>query len=116
MADPKSFRRAYLETVYHAGDVAFTLRGEPTGDVLFGGRSFGLVTAANPRSRALGEIENAGRNAALAAELARLGLAHGPSFGSDPAATWREDGFVVWDADAATLLELGRRFEQNAVV
>jgi hypothetical protein len=114
--DPRYYRAAYLQTIYHAAGEAFRLREVPSGLILFKGRRFGLVTAANPRSAELGTPENETRNAVLAAELAKLDLEVAPSYGADDARTWREDGFLLWDVDAETLLEVGRRHEQNAVV
>ena len=118
--DPKTFRTAYLETIYHvehAGErVAFRLAEAPTGARVFAGRRFTLITAANPRSTVLPDTDNAARNAEMRAEFERLYLEFGPSAGTNAGLTWREEGFVVLDAPLATLLEIGRRFEQNAVV
>lgn len=116
MADPENLREAYLRSIYHAAGAAFTLAGEATGERLYGGRRFGFLTAWNPHSRKRSRAENELLNASLAARLLEAGLAFDASYGTSRDASWREDGFIVWDADAVTMLELGREFEQNAVL
>jgi len=116
VTDPKTFRQSYLETIYCAENLRFTLRDSLEGDLLWDGRLFALITAANPRSQVLPDEENKLRNAALEGEFIARGWRYGPSFGTDRAETWREDGFIVWDETADDLLELGREFEQNAIV
>jgi hypothetical protein len=113
---PKSFRQNYLETLYSAENVRFTLQDTLEGDKLWEGRLFALITAANPRSKPLSDEENNLRNAMLEGELLARGWKYGPSFGTDRAVSWKEDGFVVWDQTADDLLELGREFQQNAIV
>ncbi len=126
-------RAAYLETTYHVledsltnsplndgeyllREVAFTLSAMPSTDRLFDDRSFALITAANPRSEMFDELQNRERNSRLHLELERRGISNGSSYGTDKAKTWREDGFVLWDVVPALALELGRMFEQNAIV
>ena len=116
VTDPKTFRQSYLEAVYGAEDLRFTLQSALEGDLLWKGRLFALITAANPRSRVLSEAENTLRNAMLEGEFIARGWKYSSSFGMDRAASWREDGFIVWDETADDLLELGLEFEQNAVV
>jgi hypothetical protein len=112
----KDHRQSYLETIYHAGDEAFTLSARGTGEAIFGGRRFTLITAQNPFSQPLPDAENAKRNNQMRLEIETRGWAYGDSSGSSPDQTWREDGFVIWDAPVQDVLELGRRFEQNAIV
>lgn len=114
--DPRAFRQAYLETIYHAQDIAFTLSRQPTGITLFDGRAFGLITAANPFSTPLSNEENDARNRAMQRELERLGLSYGPSLGTDRTGSWQEPGFIIWDTSAEAILSLGRQFDQNAIV
>ncbi len=116
VTDPKTFRQSYLETVYGAENLHFTLQDSLEGDLLWKGRPFALITAANPRSQVLSDDENRLRNAALEGEFIARGWKYGPSFGTDRAGTWREDGFIVWDETLDDLLELGREFDQNAIV
>ncbi len=116
MTDPKSFKQSYLETVYSAQGLRFTLQNSLEGDTLWKGRPFALITAANPRSQRLSDEENRLRNAMLEGEFIARGWKYGPSVGTDRAASWREEGFVVWDQSVDDLLELGREFEQHAIV
>jgi Protein of unknown function (DUF3293) len=114
--NPKDYRQSYLETIYRAGDEAFTLSTSKTGVVLFQGRRFALITAQNPFSQLLSETENADRNQRMRLEIQAQGWAYGDSSGIAADQHWREDGFVIWDAPVEQVLELGRRFEQNAIV
>lgn len=110
------YAEVYTDAVYRAAGVAFTLSPERTGERLFGGRPFVLVTAYNPRSVALGDEENRRRNAALEGELRARGLEVAPSSGASPDGSWEEPGFVVFEVSLSGALDLGRRFEQHAVV
>ena len=116
----RAFRQAYLETIYHAkhGDleVAFTLHAAPTGERVFAGRTFALITAANPYSKELSDAENAERNARMQTAFKARGFAFDSSCGTNAGLTWREDGFVVFDVPVQAMLEFGREFEQNAIV
>jgi Protein of unknown function (DUF3293) len=116
VSDPHSHRQAYLETIYHAHGVAFTLSDEPTQTRLFEGRAFTLITNANPRSVPLNDTENAARNRTMRCELERLNLTFGPSLGTNVAGTWREEGFIIWDTPHDVTLEIGHRYEQNAII
>jgi hypothetical protein len=114
--NPKSFRAAYLETVYNAGGVAFQFAQDNVGLVLYGGKRFTLITAANPRSQNLSDAENAERNAQLRARLEASGRRFEASLGSSPSGDWQEHGFLIWDAPLVEVLRLGRAFGQNAIV
>jgi Protein of unknown function (DUF3293) len=114
--NPKDHRQSYLETIYHAGDEAFTLSARETGKVLFEGQRFSFITAQNPLSQPLPDSENFERNEKMRLEIEARGWAYGDSSGSSPDQDWRENGFVIWDAPLEDVLELGRRFGQNAIV
>jgi Protein of unknown function (DUF3293) len=114
--NPKDFRQAYFETVYRAAGVAFRFSSLQTGVVLYGGRPFALLTAANPRSEAFPDEENATLNARMRHDLESKGWAITESLGTDVKHEWLEPGFLVWDAPLPDILEIGRRFGQNAVV
>jgi len=116
VTDPKTFRESYLEAIYGAESLRFTLHSALEGDLLWNGRLFALITAANSRSQVLSKGENKLRNAMLEGELIARGWKYGSSFGTNRAASWREDGFIVWDETLDDVLELGREFEQNAIV
>jgi hypothetical protein len=115
MTDPKSHRDAYLKTVYRAAASPLPWLASRRRHPLRRARLRPPHRGQPPKPRARGGRERR-RSRDLAAELERRGLLFGPSYGSDPEDSWREAGFVVWDAGAETVLDLGRRFEQNAVV
>lgn len=112
----ENYGEVYTDAVYRAAGTVFTLSPEATGERLFGGRPFVLVTAYNPRSVALGVEENRRRNAALGEALRARGLEFAPSSGASPDGAWEEPGFVVFEVSLSEALDLGRRFEQHAVV
>jgi hypothetical protein len=116
MNNPKDFRQAYLETVYSAAGVRFCFSSTPTQEVLFGGRTFGIITAHNPRSERLSDEENAKRHQDLAGWTAALGWQFASSLGSDLAGLWQEEGIVLWDAELSVALELARHYQQHAIV
>ncbi len=117
--EPKSaraFSDAYTTAIYKAGGLAFALDVEETGAVLFSGRAFVIVTAHNPRSEKLSGEENERRHRELERVLLERRAAFGPSVGESPDGAWREEGVVVYDVSLEGALELGRRFEQHAVL
>ncbi len=107
---------AYFETVYNTAVHRFTLSSQDHGLELFVNRRFSVLTAANPFSQQLADHENAVRNADMKLEIEKLGFEHDWSYGEQADHSWREDGFVVFDAPLAVVLELGRKFEQNAIL
>lgn len=113
--NPKDFTSAYVETVYTAGGISWVFSSEDSGLELYGGRTFALITAANPRSEPWSDADNAGRNAAMQLEIAAHGWAFEGSIGSSPIGDWREHGFLIWDAPLEEVLKLGRDYGQNAV-
>jgi hypothetical protein len=78
-----------------------------------------IVTAWNPRSRRLTAARNRARNARLLRDIASRGWRRLECDGVGAAADggeWREASYVVADPALADAVELGRRYEQNAVV
>ena len=114
--DARAFADAYTTAVYKAGGLAFTLSAEGTGDVLFSGRAFAIVTAHNPRSEKLSDEENERRHEKLEKVLCERNAVFGLSVGESPDGAWREEGVIVYDVALEEALELGRRFEQHAVL
>jgi Protein of unknown function (DUF3293) len=107
---------AYVETVYNTAAHRFTLSSEDMELELFTGRRFSVLTAANPFSKQLSDAENAARNLDMKLEIEELGFEFDWSYGEQSDHSWREDGFVVFDAPLEVTLELGRKFEQNAIL
>ncbi len=114
--NPRAFADAYTTAVYKAGGLAFTPSAEGTGDVLFSGRAFAVVTAHNPRSEKLSDEENERRHEKLEKVLRERNAVFGLSVGESPDGAWREEGVIVYDVALEEALELGRQFEQHAVL
>jgi hypothetical protein len=107
---------AYIQTVYNTGDYRFRLTASEMKFELVKGRRFSILTAANPFSRQFSDDENAVRNQSMKLELEKLGFEFDWSYGEQSDHCWREDGFIVFDAPLAVMLELAQKFEQNAIL
>lgn len=116
--------QAYRETEYRAlGEQRFNLRvGHVSADLLAAHKRHRVdcsvfLTACNPFSQRLDDAGNAIRQAALAAELTRRGLAFVAGIGQHPSNEWPgEDSYLVFGLDLESAKKLGARFEQNAIV
>jgi len=62
-----------------------------------------------------GAAANESRNAALLTDLEALGVEWHPAVGADPEWTHREASFAVVGLTLEQALELGRRYEQDAI-
>jgi hypothetical protein len=107
---------AYIQTVYNTNEYRFRLTSSDMAVELLEGRRFSILTAANPFSRQFSDDENAIRNLEMKLEIEKLGFEFDWSYGEQSDHSWREDGFVVFDAPLAVTLELARKFEQNAIL
>lgn len=75
------------------------------------------LTACNPFSQQLAAADNAARMDELAANLTALGLPYWPGVGIDPDGLWPgEVSFLVFGVGLDAACELGRRFQQNAIL
>jgi transcriptional regulator with XRE-family HTH domain len=74
-----------------------------------------IITAFNPRSRLLRRGENEERNRLLRTDLDRSGLTYVEAVGRSPDSSWSEDSVAVIDADPKQILDLARRYDQNAI-
>jgi len=116
--------QAYRETEYRVlGGQPFTLRvGLVSADLLAAHKRHrvdcsAFLTACNPFSRRPGDSANANRQAALASELARRGLAFAAGIGKHPSNDWPgEDSFLVFGLNLEAARALGARFEQNGFI
>ncbi|PZA08023.1 MULTISPECIES: DUF3293 domain-containing protein [unclassified Meiothermus] len=108
--------QAYQSAVYRAAGVAFTLSRQPTGEGLFAGQRFAILTAYNPGSQPLSQEENLRRHRLLEREIQRLGLTHTPSLSTSPEGTWAEEGFALFGIGLEQALELGQKFDQRAIL
>ena len=79
--------------------------------------TWGLITAWNPYSRLLSELENRNRNRALAVVLRKLGLSFLPAVGRDEFGQWpAEESLFVVGLNRADALSIGQKFSQNAIL
>jgi len=79
--------------------------------------SAAVITAWNPYGAPLPADENHSAQARLVARLDRLGLAHEPGHGADPAGKWAaEDSRLVLGVDLEAAAAFGRDLGQNAIV
>jgi hypothetical protein len=76
----------------------------------------GLITAWNPRSGPRPIADNEAVNGRLLARLAALGFQAWPARHVASQREWDERGFFVPGISLAQLLELGREFDQHAVL
>jgi hypothetical protein len=76
---------------------------------------FYMITAANPYSQLLTDEENKARNQSLRAELSNSSDLILPAIGRDPTSDWSEHGWVLPTSDEKLLIDLARKFQQNAI-
>jgi Protein of unknown function (DUF3293) len=116
LVNSRDFRLAYLETIYNTAAYRFVLSPTDQGLGLYDGRRFSILTAANPFSQPFSDAENAARNQAMKLEIEQLGFEIDWSYGEQADQSWREDGFVIFDAPLEVTFILARKFEQNAIL
>lgn len=75
-----------------------------------------LLTAHNPYSTPLPPAVNALRHRTLLRLLDGLGMDYAPASGGDTAGTWTEEGVCLFDVPLRTADQLGKIYEQHAVV
>jgi hypothetical protein len=76
-----------------------------------------IVTACNPQSRALSAETNRKRQDEFQAVLQTLAIRHVSSVNRDPQGRWPDEpGFLLCDPAPGEAEQLGRRFEQNALL
>ncbi len=115
---------AYLRTIYRVVFPAFDISIGPLSDNVeqwlahAGLETFAFITAANPKSRILTDNQNSMRNEALFRELKRrIRASPHPAVHRSKNGDWPEE--KSWWAPGlapADAIDLGRRFEQNALV
>ncbi len=116
--------RAYEQTEYRVlGDASIVLRvGKACADLALlheqhQTQCSAFVTACNPLGDVLDDTVNAERQQALAAQLARDGLVALPAVGQAASGSWpAEASFLVLGIERAAAQELGRQFQQNAII
>lgn len=78
-------------------------------------RDFYMITAANPYSQLLSDEENKARNQSLHGELTKISELILSAIGRDPTSDWSEHGWVLPTSDEKLLIDLARKFHQNAI-
>ncbi len=116
MQPEQVFRSAYLAATYFAENLAISFSATPTGQVLFAGRRFALISAQNPRSTPLEPDENLARNAMLTTVFWSKGWEYADSYGGNADLSWKEAGFIVWDVPCEDVIEIAKQFDQNAIM
>lgn len=107
--------RAYWDTRYEVnlpGGKVVVRIGEPA--EALGHEPWVIVTAWNPGSRQLSEVENRERHESLKAQV--TGYRTCPATGVADHGDWREEGLFVIGVVEAEAIRLGRQFGQWAVV
>lgn len=120
---PSATITAYLETDYQVfSNPPFALRinqaSEPLAKLLQQQKTdcAAFITACNPFSRKLDDATNAARQVELEKELRPRGLNFIEGEGRHPSGGWTEPSYLVLGLSLDEAKELGRRYEQNAVV
>jgi hypothetical protein len=95
-------------------------RGSDALDAVLAARNldkWAFVTACNPRSALLPDDENERRCAELRRELEAAGREVWPGEGVGDSGDWKpEPSFLILGIERIRAVELGRRWEQNAIV
>ncbi|MBB4078556.1 hypothetical protein GGR28_001169 [Lewinella aquimaris] len=113
--------QAYLNARYTVNGISLKI-GEPHPefDRWLSERSafrYAILTAHNPQSRPLAPTVNQARNDTLQVLLDQLQLEYVPASGEDPAGVWpSETGFCILDGRPTAPREIGRLYEQYAIV
>ena len=76
---------------------------------------FYMITAANPFSLQLSNQENTLLNEVLKRDLEAKGAEPIPGIGKDPSSDWLEEGWVVKGLNETILIDLAKKYKQNAI-
>jgi hypothetical protein len=124
-AEIAALRIAYEQAIYEVYDGQETIeikigKNCPSLDYLIaqGDRStWALITAANPYSQPLSELENQQRHQRLSKHLQGLQLPLIPALGKDPTGVWTpEPSWLILGIARHKAIAIGQKFEQNAIV
>lgn len=118
----ESLLEAYQRTIYHVNrpsiDIKIGERNEDLAVFLFDNNaySWAFVSASNPYSIKISELENQKRTDALLeyAKENNWRSLRGEGFSKD--GTWSEDSLLILDISKNEANELAQQFEQNAFV
>jgi len=117
---PVELARAYEQTRYevYAGENTLMVKvGEIPCESILSTYPFCFITASNPRSEKLSVRENARRNGQLRSWLITHAMKFLPAAAIPSGSDWEpEAGFCVLGISRQDSVDLGRAFEQNAIV
>jgi hypothetical protein len=120
-----ALKRAYEQAIYEVYYGQETLkiyigkRCPPIDDLIVRGNlsTWALITAANPYSQPLSELENQQRHHQLIKHLEKLKLSWLPALGKDLKEIWTpEQSLLIFGIERSLAIAIGRKFEQNAIV
>jgi hypothetical protein len=75
-----------------------------------------FITACNPWGKDLGKDMNHAKMAQLEKDLIKTGLPYLMAFGRNSEGTWKEESFLIIGIDKQEASQLGRQYEQNAII
>ena len=76
----------------------------------------GFITACNPKGLPQSDDENILAMNQLQSAIDDLRLPYFKGFGMDPEGTWKEDSYLIMGVELDQACQLGRLFDQNAIV
>jgi hypothetical protein len=114
---------AYLRTTYRAVSPFFEIKIGVKNAAFEkwleerGFKTYAFITAWNPRSKMLSEAENRLKNKDLEADLKKVTRLVAPALNVPAASDWPpEESFLALGISPEDVIELGKKFTQNAVV
>lgn len=75
-----------------------------------------FITACNPWGTDLDKEMNLEKMTVLEKDLIKTGLPYLHAFGSNSEGTWKEESFLIIGVDKQVASQLGRQYEQNAII
>ena len=82
-----------------------------------GVKSTAFITAFNPYSKVTDSAENNKRNELLRSDLDEISFAVVKGYGQDPEGSWeKEDSFLAFGISKEQAVQLGIKYEQNAIL
>ena len=75
-----------------------------------------FITACNPWGKDLGKDMNHTKMAELEKDLIKAELPYLHSYGGNSEGTWKEESFLIIGIDKQVASQLGRQYEQNAII
>lgn len=80
-------------------------------------KSAAFITAFNPYSKVTETAENNKRNKLLRSDLDEISFATVKGYGQDPEVSWeKEDSFLAFGISKEQAVQLGIKYEQNAIL